>query len=363
MQPEAAVHIADEPAQLDPALFRAAADRSNDGLLLTVPDGRILYANPAACALLRASAAEISRRGRQGFAPPGAPEWAAAVEERARPGQVHFVGPVLRADGSHFVAEVSSSTFTGTDGEELAIVIMRDSTRRIRLQQRSTALQEITGALLAGASTDEVLTMVGHRARLLLDASDAAIFTAAGTSGHVVVAAVDGRTITTLVGRDYPPASLAARVMAERRSVVVDDLIQAAATSDGRRVGLGPGLLAPIVAGARAFGALMVGAEPGSPPYDRNDLEDVRMFAESAAVALELGEARAAVEAAHRRTAEQLQRALESRIVLEQAKGFIAASRGVGPDEAFARLRGFARRHNASVHDTASRVMDRTLLP
>ncbi|MST34156.1 ANTAR domain-containing protein, partial [Acidimicrobiaceae bacterium USS-CC1] len=328
-----------------------------------VPDGRILYTNPAACALLRASAAEISRRGRQGFAPPGDPQWKAAVEERARTGRVHFVGPMLRADGSRFVAEVSSSIFTGADGQEHAIVIIRDSTRQIRLQQRSSALQEITGALLAGASSDEVLTMVGHHARLLLDASDAAIFTAGEAPGHVVVAAVDGRAITALAGRDYGPTSLAARTMAQRCSVVVDDLTEAATTSDGRRVGLGPGILAPIVAGTRAFGALMVGAEPGSPPYDGGDLEDVRVFAESAAVALELGEARAAVEAAHRRTAEQLQRALESRIVLEQAKGFIAASRGVGPDEAFARLRGFARRHNASVHETASRVMDRTLLP
>ena len=357
------MHVADEPTQLDPALFRAAADRSSDGLFLTVPDGRILYTNPAACALLRASAAEIARRGRQGFAPPGDPRWEAAIEERARTGKVRFVGPMLRADGSRFLAEVSSSIFTGADGMEHAIVIIRDSTRRIRLQQRSSALHEITGALLAGAGSDEVLTMVGQRARLLLDASDAAIFTAGGTPGHVVVAAVDGRAITALAGRDYGPTSLAARAMVQRRSVVIDDLTEAAATSDGRRVGLGPGILAPIVAGARAFGALMVGAEPGSSPYDRDDLEDVSMFAESAAVALELGEARAAVEAAHRRTAEQLQRALESRIVLEQAKGFIAASRGVGPDEAFARLRGFARRHNASVHDTASRVMDRTLLP
>jgi GAF domain-containing protein len=58
------------------------------------------------------------------------------------------------------------------------------------------------------------------------------------------------------------------------------------------------------------------------------------------------------------RVREQLQRALESRIVIEQAKGMIAADQGIGVDEAFKRLRQYARSHNANLHTAADAVVN-----
>jgi GAF domain-containing protein len=58
---------------------------------------------------------------------------------------------------------------------------------------------------------------------------------------------------------------------------------------------------------------------------------------------------------------EQLQRALNSRVLIEQAKGVIAYTSRVGMEEAFLRLRNFARSNNLSLHDTAARVIDRAL--
>jgi two-component system, response regulator / RNA-binding antiterminator len=58
-----------------------------------------------------------------------------------------------------------------------------------------------------------------------------------------------------------------------------------------------------------------------------------------------------------RQTAEQLQQALTSRILIEQAKGMIAAREGIGVDQAFIRLRQHARRHNAGLHDVARAVV------
>ncbi len=341
----------------------AAAECSLDGMFIGAPDGRIFYANPAACALLQASEEEIIRKGRQGLTPADDPRWEAAVEQRARAGHAHLVGPVIRPNGSRFLADVTSSLFTGSDGEHRHIVIMRDITRRVRLEQRSAGLHEITRALLGGTNTGEVLSMIAGHSRSLLDASDAAIFIPSPTQpGYVGIAAVDGPAVSELLGRHYPAGSLAGRVLAERRSQLVEDLSAEATTEDGRAVGLGPGVVVPIVAGERAFGVIMVGALPGSRAYDIGDLEDVQMFADAAAVALDIGEARAELESLQLERAEQLQRALESRVIIEQAKGFIAATRGMSSEEAFDRLRRYARGHNANIHNIATRVMSRTLI-
>jgi GAF domain-containing protein len=59
----------------------------------------------------------------------------------------------------------------------------------------------------------------------------------------------------------------------------------------------------------------------------------------------------------------QLRRALETRIVIEQAKGIIAAKRSVGVEEAFEIMRKYARDRNASVQIVASSVVRLGLIP
>jgi AmiR/NasT family two-component response regulator len=53
----------------------------------------------------------------------------------------------------------------------------------------------------------------------------------------------------------------------------------------------------------------------------------------------------------------QLRTALESRIVIEQAKGVLAERFGVGVEEAFELLRRAARNHRMSIHALAGRVV------
>lgn len=57
----------------------------------------------------------------------------------------------------------------------------------------------------------------------------------------------------------------------------------------------------------------------------------------------------------------QLQRALNSRIVLEQAKGVIAHSGGLEMADAFEVLRRYARDHGSRLSDVAAAVVDRQL--
>ncbi|NVM94988.1 GAF and ANTAR domain-containing protein [Arthrobacter wenxiniae] len=58
---------------------------------------------------------------------------------------------------------------------------------------------------------------------------------------------------------------------------------------------------------------------------------------------------------------EQLQRALNSRIVIEQAKGVIAHTANASIDGSFALLRSYARAHNQSLDETARLVVERKL--
>ena len=58
---------------------------------------------------------------------------------------------------------------------------------------------------------------------------------------------------------------------------------------------------------------------------------------------------------------EQLNFALNSRIVIEQAKGVVAERADIDMEQAFARLRHHARNHNLRLVDVAQQVIDRTL--
>jgi GAF domain-containing protein len=59
--------------------------------------------------------------------------------------------------------------------------------------------------------------------------------------------------------------------------------------------------------------------------------------------------------------AEQLHEALDSRILIEQAKGVIAHSASVNMDEAFAILRSYARNHNLTLRGVAQAISNRSL--
>jgi GAF domain-containing protein len=61
-------------------------------------------------------------------------------------------------------------------------------------------------------------------------------------------------------------------------------------------------------------------------------------------------------------TRQQLQLALNSRVTIEQAKGVLAHTHGVTPDEAFVRLRGYARSHGEPLSQVAERVVRRELI-
>jgi len=63
----------------------------------------------------------------------------------------------------------------------------------------------------------------------------------------------------------------------------------------------------------------------------------------------------------HVDVAGQLQGALNSRIVIEQAKGVVAEQHKVTMEDAFALLRGYSRSSRIPLRDVAAAVIDRSL--
>jgi AmiR/NasT family two-component response regulator len=85
-----------------------------------------------------------------------------------------------------------------------------------------------------------------------------------------------------------------------------------------------------------------------------DDVAVARALADTATIAILQHRTVAAAEV----TVSQLQTALESRVLIEQAKGIIAERRHLDMEPAFGLLRRHARSHQLRLHDVARRVVD-----
>lgn len=119
--------------------------------------------------------------------------------------------------------------------------------------------------------------------------------------------------------------------------------------------GVGSAYAVPLRHGRRTLGALaLFRTARGRPPGPDTVLAG--SLAEAAAAGIWRDRAMRDSE----RLAAQLQRALDSRVVVEQAKGVLAERWGVHPDAAFTALRHHARARRARISDLARQVVDRT---
>jgi GAF domain-containing protein len=117
--------------------------------------------------------------------------------------------------------------------------------------------------------------------------------------------------------------------------------------------GFGSVYAVPLRHGKRVLGALaLFRTAPGEPPA--TDAALARALAEVAAIGILRQRALRESEL----LAAQLQHALDSRVLVEQAKGVLAERWGVRPDTAFAALRRHARRHRTRLADLARLVVE-----
>jgi GAF domain-containing protein len=116
----------------------------------------------------------------------------------------------------------------------------------------------------------------------------------------------------------------------------------------------------PMRLRSQTIGALNVFGDTKGGDFGTTDVPIVQALADVAAIAL-------LQERAIRRgevLSEQLQGALNSRVLIEQAKGAVAQAHQVSVDEAFSRIRTYARRNNKKLTDVAHTIVtDRTTPP
>ncbi len=173
--------------------FKALFDNSMDAVLLTVPDGRVLAANRAACQLFGLSEAQIIAKGRTGLADPADPRLHELLVKRAQAGRAGGLLTLIRGDGSRFTAEISSSLYEDSQGSQYSSMILRDMSERLRsqaeLEAANTEMRRINEQLAEVAHFD-MLTHLPNRV-LLSDRLQQAMAQSARRDKSVGIAFLD----------------------------------------------------------------------------------------------------------------------------------------------------------------------------
>ena len=204
-----------------------------------------------------------------------------------------------------------------------------------RLVDQAVDVLDVDGAGVSIAQEGETLTFV------------------AGTSASV--SAIEQEQIT----KESSPLNDAYRT---GDPVAIDDVETDDRWPEYRTAALAQGLHAvaalPMPVSERRIGALgLYRTRPHA--WTDEEFETAQVLADMASGAIlnasDLDESRT--------LAAQLQQALDSRVVIEQAKGVLAERHDISPHDAFERVRNRARRDRRRVHDVAEDVVEDDLDP
>ncbi len=310
------------PAESEVA-WRSVYEHALEGVLLTVPDGRILAANPAACALLGRTEVEICQAGRAGVVELNEAA-ARLVAERDRAGWARGQITFRRKDGTTFLAEVSSAIFTDANGARRTSMSFRDVTESERARQTLEILAE--AGRVFGASLDIQATLNGLTGLVVPRLADVCTvdLMEAGEIRRVAVSHRDPARMKAFFGVRRGRASQRAAGgvdlvlrTGEPTSVfaVTDEWLRMAAHDEqhyqaARALGLRSFVSTPLIARGRTIGALTLMSVGGVPAFSEADLPFVRALAERAALAID--------------NAREHRDALESRRLRDEVLGIVS---------------------------------------
>ncbi|HET7305945.1 MAG TPA: GAF and ANTAR domain-containing protein [Segeticoccus sp.] len=219
-------------------------------------------------------------------------------------------------------------------------------------------LSEFTATLLTPYEIDGVLDELAQRVTSVLGLLGSSVSLLSGdrlefgTAVNPAIAAVERTQQRTQAG----PCATAART---GEAVLVPDL----SALDGddrwpeyRRAAREAGVLSvgslPMRLAGRTVGALNLYSEAAR-QWQREDVAAATVMADMATGYL----INASVHHRQAQLNEQLQQALDSRVVIEQAKGMVAARHEIDVGQAFERIRGLARSRGVTVRVVAEAVV------
>ena len=222
------------------------------------------------------------------------------------------------------VATLADTLVPGFDVVDLLQTLVESCERMLDISAAGILLMNEAGELEVVASTSEAARLV----ELMLPSAEAGPCIASFTSGQVV-------SVPDL--RDSPPE------WARYREAALEQ-------------GFASVYAIPLRLRETTIGALnLLRGAVGE--LDSTDIRIATALADVATIGI-LHE-RAIVESG--RVREQLSQALQSRIVIEQAKGVISQLHSISTDDAFAVLRSYARSHRLLLSEVAHRVVTRDL--
>ncbi len=222
------------------------------------------------------------------------------------------------------------------------------------VEELAETFVELADCVTEEIGLDEFLGLLADRCVRLLGASAAGLSLVDDGGSPQATGACGGRARGLVLLADCPgPDCLRAG-----EPVIVPDLAGAAQrwprfTAAATSAGFAAVHAVPMRKRAEVIGALVLfGSVPGEP--DKATARIAQALADLATIGL------LQVRALRRQAnlAAQLQHALSSRVVIEQAKGVTGERLGVGVDAAFDVLRRYARSNNLRIADLATAVVD-----
>ncbi|BDZ52053.1 transcriptional regulator [Frondihabitans sucicola] len=235
---------------------------------------------------------------------------------------------------------------------------MTGSTREAQLLDTFVTLAD---TLVVGFDTIDLLQILVERCVVLFDATDAGIMLDNGAGELEVIASTSERS--HLIGLLQLGAGEGPCVEAYStgRAVSVSDVEQIAdrwPTFAARSTESGYAAVdaVPLRLRDTALGSLNLFREaPGA--LNPDDASAVQALADVATISILQERAVRQTDVAR----DQLQRALDSRVIIEQAKGIVSYTRDVDMDDAFKLIRDYSRSNRRRLSDVAAAVVDRSI--
>jgi diguanylate cyclase (GGDEF)-like protein/PAS domain S-box-containing protein len=140
--------------------YRVMFEHSSEGVLFSLPDGRIIAASPAAGAMLGRTPDEICGLGHEGLFDQEDPRWKLGVAERDRTGSTVSVARLRGGDGRMIDFEVTSVRFRHDDGSARVCSILHDISGRTAIERE---MEELSARLVQLSRGDELTGFQNRR--------------------------------------------------------------------------------------------------------------------------------------------------------------------------------------------------------